>query len=353
MRPPAAGSRRAACRPGPGPGAGSPAARPSRRCRRRPSRGRRWRLALDLPVDRGSPTILQYLAVAAEPWPGAVAVWRAEGAGPLALHGLVDYPACLGRTLSALPAGPLWRIQRGAHLDVTLRRGGALASIGEAAMLAGGNLFALIGAGRRRRNCSARAASRADRTRHLPALGPPARARGQRGGGGPGDPGGQPDRAPRRRRGGAPGRAPRRGRPRLPLPDRAGGARSGRPGLHGPRRHGRPRRAPAAAARPPAGAPGRARACGSPGSAGRAATAMPGSPPRSPSTSRRPTRSRCSRPPARPCARSGPRPSSSSTPTRRPISAARRRSLDVAVAQIGTVAGPGPACRARIPVRSA
>ncbi|MCJ2135355.1 glycoside hydrolase/phage tail family protein [Methylobacterium sp. J-026] len=102
-------------------------------------------LALDLPVDRGSPTILQYLAVAAEPWPGAAAIWRAEGTGPLALQGVVDYPACLGRTLTALPAGPLWRIDRHRSLDVGLRRGGTLASIGEAAMLAGGNLFALIG----------------------------------------------------------------------------------------------------------------------------------------------------------------------------------------------------------------
>ena len=101
--------------------------------------------ALDLPVDRGAPTVLQYCAVAAEPWPGAVAVWRAEGAGPFVLHGHVDYPACLGRTLSALPAGPLWRMQWGVSLDVTLRRGGALTAIGEAAMLAGGNLFALIG----------------------------------------------------------------------------------------------------------------------------------------------------------------------------------------------------------------
>jgi GTA TIM-barrel-like domain/Putative phage tail protein len=102
-------------------------------------------LALDLPVDRGSPTVLQYCAVAAEPWPGAVTVWRAEGKGAFALHGHVDYPACLGRTLTPLPAGPLWRIQRGVSLDVTLRRGGTLAAIGEAAMLAGGNLFALLG----------------------------------------------------------------------------------------------------------------------------------------------------------------------------------------------------------------
>ncbi|QGY05683.1 hypothetical protein MMSR116_30135 [Methylobacterium mesophilicum SR1.6/6] len=102
-------------------------------------------LALDLPADRGSLTILQWCAVAAEPWPGAAAIWRAEAAGAFSLHGHVDYPACLGKTLSPLPAGPLWRIQRGIHLDVTLRRGGALAAIGEAAMLAGGNLFALIG----------------------------------------------------------------------------------------------------------------------------------------------------------------------------------------------------------------
>lgn len=101
-------------------------------------------LALDLPADRGSPGVLQYLAVAAEPWPGAAAVWRAEGDGPLALHGVVDYPACLGRTLAVLPAGPVWRIDRVGHLDVRLRRAGALASVGEAAMLAGANLFALL-----------------------------------------------------------------------------------------------------------------------------------------------------------------------------------------------------------------
>lgn len=101
-------------------------------------------VVLDLPVDRGSPTGLQYLAVAAEPWPGEAAIWRAEGAGPLALHGVADYPACLGRTQSVLAAGPLWRFDRVAHLDVTLRRAGALASVAEAAMLAGQNLFAVV-----------------------------------------------------------------------------------------------------------------------------------------------------------------------------------------------------------------
>ncbi|WP_336487290.1 baseplate multidomain protein megatron [Methylobacterium nigriterrae] len=101
-------------------------------------------LALDLPVDRGEPTPLQYLAVAAEPWPGDVAVWRADGPGaPLALDRLVDYPACLGETLTALPPGPLWRFDRAARLEVRLRNDGALGAVGEAAALAGGNLFAV------------------------------------------------------------------------------------------------------------------------------------------------------------------------------------------------------------------
>ena len=37
-------------------------------------------IVLDLPVARGEPTVLQYLAVAADPWPGAVAIWRANDA---------------------------------------------------------------------------------------------------------------------------------------------------------------------------------------------------------------------------------------------------------------------------------
>ncbi len=106
--------------------------------------GAPFAVPLDLPVDRGSPTVLQYLAVAAEPWPGTVAVWRAEGDGPFAHHGSVDYPACLGQILAPLPPGPLWRLDRTTRLPVTLRRAGALASIGLPAMLAGGNLFAVL-----------------------------------------------------------------------------------------------------------------------------------------------------------------------------------------------------------------
>ena len=109
-----------------------------------PAPGAPFPVALDLPVDRGSPTALQYLAVAAEPWPGPMVVWRAEAEGAFAVQGSVDFPACLGRLLAPLPPGPLWRLDRGTRLPVMLRRAGALASVPLPAMLAGGNLFAVV-----------------------------------------------------------------------------------------------------------------------------------------------------------------------------------------------------------------
>ncbi|GJE71258.1 hypothetical protein CHKEEEPN_2803 [Methylorubrum podarium] len=103
-------------------------------------------LPLVLPVERGDPVPLSYLAVSADPWPGAVAVWRSAGEGaPFLPHRSLDHPACLGRTLTPLPPGPLWRFDRNARLDVTLRHAEGLSAIGETAALAGGNLFALVG----------------------------------------------------------------------------------------------------------------------------------------------------------------------------------------------------------------
>ncbi|MDN3590026.1 baseplate multidomain protein megatron [Methylobacterium adhaesivum] len=99
---------------------------------------------LNLPQDTGDPTPLQVLAVRAEPWPGEIAVWRAEDGGALALHTLVDHPACLGQTLTPLPPGPLWRFDRATRLDVRLGAAGGLASVPEAAALAGANRFALV-----------------------------------------------------------------------------------------------------------------------------------------------------------------------------------------------------------------
>ncbi|GAB6841482.1 hypothetical protein HNR00_000716 [Methylorubrum rhodinum] len=102
--------------------------------------------ALDLPVTRGEPAPLSYLAVAAGPWPGAVAVWRSAGEGaPFALHRLVDHPACLGQTLSVLPPGPLWRFDRNTRLDVRLRHAEGFGAVTEPAAFSGANLFALLG----------------------------------------------------------------------------------------------------------------------------------------------------------------------------------------------------------------
>ena len=129
-------------RPDPAPGASVP-----RAGRTPPSLpGPVFAVPLVLPVERGEPVTLSYLAVSADPWPGAVAIWRSAGEGaPFGLHRILDHPACLGRTLNLLPPGPLWRFDRSTRLDVALRHADGLSAIGEAAALAGGNLFAVIG----------------------------------------------------------------------------------------------------------------------------------------------------------------------------------------------------------------
>jgi hypothetical protein len=100
-------------------------------------------IVLDLPVARGEPTTLQYLAVAADPWPGAVAVWRGGEEG-FVFDRMVDLAAVAGRTLTPLPSGPLWRWDTTSVVDVALARG-TIASVGDEEALAGANLFAVRG----------------------------------------------------------------------------------------------------------------------------------------------------------------------------------------------------------------
>lgn len=96
---------------------------------------------VEWPVAR--PEGLLALAVRAEPWQGPYAVVdTASGqAEPVAE---ISAPARLGRTISALPAGPLWRWDHHARFDVQIA-GGALASLGAKAVLANGNLLAMTG----------------------------------------------------------------------------------------------------------------------------------------------------------------------------------------------------------------
>ncbi len=110
-----------------------------------PLPGRPLAIPLCLPIVRTQPPPLLSLAAFAQPWPGALAVWQADGAGQFALLRLVEAPSIVGETLTVLPPGPLWRSDRQAILEVRLR-GGVLSSVTPDAALGGANALALIGA---------------------------------------------------------------------------------------------------------------------------------------------------------------------------------------------------------------
>jgi len=105
--------------------------------------GRPDALILDLPIAREVPTPLQSLAAFADPWPGGLAVWRAAEGMPFALAGVIEAPSIMGETLTELAPGPLWRTDQHASVEVRLR-GGSLASIAPAAALAGDNALAFV-----------------------------------------------------------------------------------------------------------------------------------------------------------------------------------------------------------------
>lgn len=101
-------------------------------------------IVLRLAAAPSDPAPLQYAAIAASPWPGAVAIWRSGDGASFSLLRLVTLPAVIGRTLTPCPAGPLWRWDRTTTVDVTLSQA-ALSAIDDNAALAGGNLLALEG----------------------------------------------------------------------------------------------------------------------------------------------------------------------------------------------------------------
>ena len=109
-----------------------------------PLPGKPYVVVLDLPVARGSPTVLQYLAVYADPWPGVYTLWRSIDGNTFSAMDSVTAAAQIGFTDTALGPGRLWRWDRAQTLDITVQSG-AIASVGENAALAGDNLFALVG----------------------------------------------------------------------------------------------------------------------------------------------------------------------------------------------------------------
>jgi hypothetical protein len=98
---------------------------------------------LDLPLMTGAEDeVAPHLAVAARPWPGAVAVWDAAEDAGYRLNRLVEAPAVVGVTETALPAHRAGLWDRGPPLRVRLLRG-AFASAAPGAVLAGANVAAI------------------------------------------------------------------------------------------------------------------------------------------------------------------------------------------------------------------
>ena len=101
-------------------------------------------LVLDLAMARADPVPVQYMAIAATPWPGSIAIWRGIGGGTFDLLARVQWPAIIGDTQSVLNPGPVGRIDPGNSLIVRLNSG-TLASVSDAEMLAGKTAMAIQG----------------------------------------------------------------------------------------------------------------------------------------------------------------------------------------------------------------
>jgi hypothetical protein len=98
---------------------------------------------LDLPLLTGEEVPhAPHVAVAAEPWPGRVAVWSAPGTDGFALNTLLSVPAVIGRMESSLGMGRSGLIDHAARFMVRLGAG-SLASCSMEALLNGENLAAI------------------------------------------------------------------------------------------------------------------------------------------------------------------------------------------------------------------
>jgi hypothetical protein len=99
---------------------------------------------LDLPMLPADATpVLLRAAIVASPWPGPVAVWRSFDGLSFERIAIAMAPATAGETLDPVPAGPTGRFDVRNTFRVGLYRG-MLASVSDAAVLAGANAAALV-----------------------------------------------------------------------------------------------------------------------------------------------------------------------------------------------------------------
>ncbi len=99
---------------------------------------------LDLPTLPADATpVLLRAAVAADPWPRPIAVWRSFDGASFDRVAVALSPATVGETLDPVPAGPIARFDVHTKFRVRLF-GGTLAAVSDAALLAGANAAALV-----------------------------------------------------------------------------------------------------------------------------------------------------------------------------------------------------------------
>jgi len=98
---------------------------------------------LDLPLLRGSERPEQgYLAVAKEPWPGAIAAFGSADVAGFVLKGLASFPSVIGETLDPFRVGPLGLFDRATVVHVEIGAG-ELVSVTEASLFSGANTAAI------------------------------------------------------------------------------------------------------------------------------------------------------------------------------------------------------------------
>jgi hypothetical protein len=98
---------------------------------------------LDLPqLSEDQPAHAPLIAVAANPWPGEIAVWRSPGEDGFAFVTSLGSEASMGVLAGALPPGPASRLDLGTALLVDLASG-TLESVTDLALFAGANALAV------------------------------------------------------------------------------------------------------------------------------------------------------------------------------------------------------------------
>ncbi|ORE96454.1 gene transfer agent protein [Stappia sp. 22II-S9-Z10] len=98
---------------------------------------------LNLPlVDDNVAEHRPWIAAFSRPFPSHLGVWQGVSGGAYKLMRTIDRPASMGEALSALPAGPTGRWDRGGSFDVKLYNA-AVTSAPEANVLAGANALAV------------------------------------------------------------------------------------------------------------------------------------------------------------------------------------------------------------------